>query len=283
MHTGVSINSFLMNSTTLSASEKMTTSENLATIDQGSGEAIVFLHGYPMNKSIWQHFANELQDNYRVICLDLPGFGNNPAIELPLTVGDMAEAVNKTLDNLGVEKCVMVGHSLGGYVALGFGEKYPNKLNGLVMFHSTAFADSQEKKQGRNKSIDFVERYGVSEFVDEFISPLFFEGRKQELKDSAETVMAMGRATAKSTVVEVIKAMRDRKDRTKVLEKANFPVMYIVGRNDTAVQLSIASPQFWMAKNATTHILDETGHMGMLERPKETLTLMRQFLQRVFA
>jgi pimeloyl-ACP methyl ester carboxylesterase len=145
-----------MNSTTLSASDKMATSEKLAMIDQGSGEAIVFLHGYPMNKSIWQHFANELQGHYRVVCLDLPGFGDNPPIDFPLTVGDMAEAVSKTLESLGIEKCVMVGHSLGGYVALGFGEKYPNKLNGLVMFHSTAFADSQEKKQGRNKSIDFV-------------------------------------------------------------------------------------------------------------------------------
>jgi len=269
-----------MNSTTLSAD--MATIQQLSKIDQGSGEAIVFLHGYPMNKSIWQHFANELQNQYRVICLDLPGFGDNTPIDLPLTIGDMAEEVNKTLTALGIDRCVMVGHSLGGYVALGFAEKYPNKLNGLVMLHSTAFADSQEKKQGRNRSIDFVERYGVAEFVDEFISPLFFEGRKEELADSVQSVMAMGTATAKSTIVEVIKAMRDRKDRTKVLEKANFPVMYVVGRNDTALQLSIASPQFWMAKNATTHILDETGHMSMLERPKEILQILNQFLERVF-
>jgi len=99
-----------MNSTTLSAD--MATIQQLSKIDQGSGEAIVFLHGYPMNKSIWQHFANELQNQYRVICLDLPGFGDNTPIDLPLTIGDMAEEVNKTLTALGIDRCVMVGHSL---------------------------------------------------------------------------------------------------------------------------------------------------------------------------
>lgn len=250
----------------------------LSFTDQGEGSTLVLLHGFPESKAIWEWFSTELAKSYRVICLDLPGFGDNQPLDRPMTITDLAEMVQVQLTSMGIDQCVMIGHSLGGYVALAFAEKYPNKIVGLGLFHSTAMSDSLEKKQGRNRSIDFIERYGVPEFVNEFVKPLFYEPRREEFREATKMIAEIGKKTAKSTIIEVIKAMRDRKDRCKVLEKATYPVMFIAGKNDAALQFTVNTPQFWLPQDATLHVLSETGHMGMFERPQETLLFVRQFM-----
>ena len=245
--------------------------------------AVVFVHGFCENKEIWRSFVPELSQNYRVICIDLPGFGENPPLTSPVTIGDLSEPIYNLLQTLGVEQCVMIGHSMGGYVSLAFAEKFPRRLCGLGLFHSTAYADTQEKKLARNKTIEFIERYGVPEFVEEFVTPLFFEGRKKDLKDEIKFATDMGKATSKETVIQAIKAMRDRKDRSKLLEKAHYPVMFISGRNDTAINFGAATGQFWLASDSTVHVMSATGHMGMLEHPSETLRMVKHFLEHVEA
>ena len=242
---------------------------------------LVLLHGFCENKDIWDGFIGPLSAKYRVIAVDLPGFGSNPPLEHPLTIADMAEALYGFLQSIGVEQCAMIGHSLGGYVALAFGEKFQQRLRGLGLFHSTAYADSLEKKQGRSKSLEFVEKYGVAEFAEEFLTPLFFEGRRKDLHDQIRTVVEAGKHTPQSTVVEVIKAMRDRKDRTKVLEKASYPVLFIAGKNDTAINFTTSVNQFWLPANGTVHYLSNTGHMGMIEREAETLKMVFHFLAEI--
>lgn len=251
--------------------------------DTGKGLPVVLIHGFCETKDIWKNFVPVLAKNYRVITVDLVGFGQNPPLTHALTIGDMAEDVYHLLKHLNVEQCVMIGHSMGGYVSLAFAEKFSQRLKGLGLFHSTAHADSLEKRQGRTKTLDYIDRYGVAEFVEEFVTPLFFEGRRKELKEEIKFVTDMGKATPKSTVVEAIKAMRDRKDRTKVLEKANFPILFIAGRNDSALHFVHTSSQFIIPENATVHILNNTGHMGMFEREKETLRMVKHFLEDVEA
>ena len=255
----------------------------LAYKEAGKGMPVVLVHGFCETKEIWNHFIPALAKHHRVIAIDLAGFGENQPLTHALTIGDMAEDVYHLLRDLQVEQCVMIGHSLGGYVSLAFAEKFSQRLRGLGLFHSTAHSDSIEKKQGRTKTIEFIDRYGVEEFVEEFVTPLFFEGRRKELKDAIKFVTDMGKNTPKSTVIEVIKAMRDRKDRTKVLEKATFPVLFIVGRNDTAVNFAHSSTQFMIPEDASIHILSSTGHMGMFEREKETLRIVKHFLEEIEA
>lgn len=245
----------------------------------GEGLPVVLLHGFCENKSIWDGFIDELAKNWRVYAVDLPGFGDNEPISQPLTIADMAESLYHFLQNQGIDQCVMIGRSLGGYVALAFGEKFQQRLMGLGLFNSTSYSDSLEKKQGRTKSIEFVEKYGVDEFVEEFLTPLFYEGRRKELHTSIRRVVDAGKRTPKPTVIEVIKAMRDRKDRSKVLEKAPYPVLFISSKNDTAVNFTTSVNQFWLPADATIHVLSNTGHMALLERPKETLQMVRHFME----
>lgn len=256
---------------------------DLAYKEAGQGLPVVLIHGFCERKEIWNGFIAELAQKFRVIAIDLPGFGDNQAQESPLTIGDMADRIYALLTKIGVDHCVMVGHSLGGYVSLAYGEKFPFRLKGLGLFHSTSFSDSVEKKQARNKTIDFIDRYGVGEFVQEFVPPLFFDSRRKELKDEIQSVIDMGLPVAKSTVIETIKAMRDRKDRTRVLEKAPYPVLIIAGRNDIAVPFTNSQQMFGVPMNATIQVMNNTSHMGMLERPKETLRMVTAFLEQIEA
>lgn len=255
------------------------TAGNLAYTSAGEGLPVVLLHGFCENRSIWQDFIPKLAERCRVLAIDLPGHGENEAISQPLTIADMAEALYHFLHQQGIEQCVLIGRSLGGYVALAFGEKFQQRLLGLGLFNSTAYADSLEKKQGRTKSLEFVEKYGVDEFVEEFLAPLFYEGRRKELHTSIRRVVEDGKRTPKSTIMEVIKAMRDRKDRSKVLEKATYPVLFISSKNDSAVNFATSVNQFWLPASATIHVLSNTGHMALLERPAETLQMVQHFLE----
>lgn len=256
---------------------------DLAYKEAGQGLPVVLIHGFCERKEIWTGFLQQLSQNFRVITIDLPGFGDNAPQESPLTIGDMADRIYALLTKIGVDHCVMIGHSLGGYVALAYGEKFPFRLKGLGLFHSTSFSDSVEKKQARNKTIDFIDRYGVGEFVQEFVPPLFFDSRRKELKEEIQAVVQMGLTVSKSTVIETIKAMRDRKDRTRVLEKAPYPVLIIAGRNDIAVPFANSQQMFGVPMNATIQVMNNTAHMGMLERPKETLRMIASFLEQVEA
>ena len=253
--------------------------EQLRYVSAGEGLPVVLLHGFCESKEIWSSFIEPLSKHWRVIAVDLPGFGENPALQSPLTIADMAEALYQFLAYHQIDQCAMIGHSLGGYVALAFGEKFQQRLRGLGLFHSTAYADSLEKKQGRTKSIEFVEKYGVEEFVEEFLTPLFFEGRRKELNDAIRETVDRGKRTQKSTIIETIKAMRDRKDRSRVLERAGYPVLFISGKSDTAINFNTSVNQFWLPANATVHVLSNTGHMGMIERKRETLRMVTHFLE----
>jgi len=255
--------------------------QNLSFIEAGKGLPVVFLHGFCETREIWENFLEPLSSVCRVILIDLPGFGGNPPLESPLTIADMAEQVYNTILAIGVDQCIMIGHSMGGYVALAFCEKFPSRLKGLGLFHSTAYADSSEKKQARDKTIDFIERYGTEEFVEEFVPPLFFEGRRKDFLEDIRKMVEMGKRAAKTSVIESIRAMRDRKDRTRVLEKSHCPVLFIVGKNDIAIPFQGSQAQYSLPSYSTIHILNNTGHMGMIEWEKETLFMVEQFIQRI--
>ena len=253
----------------------------LSHFEAGEGIPVVFIHGFCENKEIWRDFVQPLSQKARVIVIDLPGFGDNPELTAPVTVADFAEAIFHFLQQKGVERCIMIGHSLGGYVALAFAEKFPQRLRGLGLFHSTAYPDTIEKKQGRDKTIDFIERYGADEFVNEFIPPLFSEGKRFEEKETINWLIDMAKKTAKSTIIESIRAMRDRKDRSKVLEKMAQPVLFISGKNDIALNFQTGFHQFSLPANAVVHIMSNVGHMGMFERQKETHLIVSQFIDLV--
>ena len=258
-------------------------SEAIVSDTGGSGPVLVFLHGFCESKVLWQDFVRPFAAEYRVILLDLPGFGNNDAPRQDYSMESAAAFVQQVLAELQVEKCVVVGHSMGGYVALALAERWPRLLAGLSLFHSSALPDTEEKKDTRNKTIDFINKHGVDKFMDTFVAPLFYEDNRETHQHAIDLLTRIGKQAGQQAVVGAIAGMRDRPDRLAVLRAASFPVQFIAGKQDPAVPLEQTLQQCHLPREAYALFLDHTGHMGMFERPRETLQAVQAFAAHCFA
>ncbi len=239
---------------------------------------VLFLHGFCENKEIWTRFIKPMGNAYRILTIDMPGFGESRVNPNYNSVEEMAAEIDWLINTLNLSQVVVVAHSLGGYVALALAERSPQKIAGLCLFHSTAFSDTEEKKQTRNKTADFIDKNGVPPFIDNFVPPLFFKDRHEELKEEIELARQICLTTPQETAVAVTKAMRDRPDRTHVLKAAHYPVLFIAGKDDEAVPFQMAKEQFFMPDHSITQVLARTGHMGMLEHPEQTRQMVEKFV-----
>lgn len=251
-------------------------------IDAGSGDTLVFLHGFCESRQVWAAFMKPLQQQFRTIALDLPGHGGNTQNNAGYSMSSMAEDVKQQLDELEIRKCILIGHSMGGYVSMAFAEKYSQMLSGLCLFHSSALPDTEEKKENRDKTIDYVERHGVANFINPFVEPLFYRENRKRLHAEIEMMKEIGRATPQASITSALAAMRDRPDRTNVLREARFPVLFIFGKDDGAVPLDKALAQCYLPGNSLVYFLEKTGHMGMFERTYETRKAVQKFAETIY-
>jgi pimeloyl-ACP methyl ester carboxylesterase len=245
--------------------------------DTGHGFPLILIHGFCESRSLWKYCENDLAARFRVIVPDLPGFGESRLEESEVSMEYFAERIKDLLDSLKIEKCIMIGHSLGGYITLAFAEKYEHYLNGMGLFHSTAFADAEEKKENRNKTIDFIQKHGVELFAQSFVPPLFSLGSKGRLKTEIEALIRTAASSSEQGVIETTKAMRDRKDRTNVLKNVRIPVLFVAGKLDNAVPMQKTLEQCHLPKHSIVHFLEGIGHMGMIENKEGSVKILINF------
>lgn len=243
---------------------------------------LVLLHGFCETHEIWTRFERSLSRNCRVLCPDLPGFGKSPLPAGNFELPDVAEVLHDWLKEQGIPRCILLGHSLGGYVSLAFLEKYPHMVEGIGLMHSTAYADSEEKKKTRDNVIRFVEKHGVEKFIDSFVPLLFYNENRGKLKKEIEELLAIARHTPKESLIAYTRAMQQREDRLEELKHFKKPILYIVGEEDNSVPLEDSKKQIKTLSNYEVHILKETGHMGMYEKPEESLEIIRNFVRYVY-
>ena len=248
----------------------------------GKGPALVLLHGFCESKEIWDEFATALSDEYTVICPDLPGFGASKSLA-HVTMETLAEAVFKFLSGQKITEFVIVGHSLGGYVALALAEHNPIAIKGLGLFHSTSFPDSPEKKETRNKTAEFAKNNGVEAFIRPFVPPLFYPGNRERCKKDIEKLVEIGLKTPLQSIIDTTLAMRDRPDRTHVLSEAKYPILSIIGKNDGAVKLEDSLAQIHLPYKSYVQILGDTAHQGLFEKKEETIKMVRAFCESVYS
>jgi pimeloyl-ACP methyl ester carboxylesterase len=179
------------------------------------------------------------------------------------------------LEENGVENPILIGHSLGGYVALAMLELMGNKIKGIGLFHSTAFADDAEKKEMRNRTILFLKKFGAEKFVSSFVPPLFSEKHRVEFASEIEQATEQAQQSSLEGLIAFTEAMRDRKDRFEVLKNFQGPKLMIAGTEDGAVKIEASRQQ----KAAFTDYVElaGTGHMGMIEEKERTLKLVKGF------
>ena len=250
--------------------------ENLFFTDKGSGTPVVLLHGFCESHVIWNDLSEELSTSFRILCPDLPGFGQSKSLN-DVSLEDVASTLNSWLGELNIEKCILIGHSLGGYVTLAFAESFPEKLMSFGLFHSTCYSDTPEKKATRNKVISYLETHGVKEFTDTFVPGLFYN-KSEEVQVSIEKLVKDAGTCTQDTLIAYTRAMRDRSDRCHIMNK-KMPILFIAGEKDGAVLVEQSLQQTIDLNPEFVHILPETGHMGMFERKAETTKMVSDFLK----
>jgi len=247
--------------------------------DEGSGLPVVFIHGFCENHKMWKNFTKPFLEKYRVMTIDLPGFGKSPIPSDQFSIKDVAQLVLEHLIQKEIDSFVLIGHSLGGYVALEMIKLQPGKVEGLCLFHSTALPDTEEKKDSRNKTIKFVEKRGVEVFAESFVPSLFYTKNRKRLKKEIEDAVSMAAETSLETLVAYTKAMRDREDRTDVLKEFDGPISIIAGEEDTSVPVEKIQQQELFPRHGLVYYLENCGHMGMFERNEETSREVDYFIQ----
>jgi 3-oxoadipate enol-lactonase len=248
----------------------------LAYIEEGQGETIVLLHGFCGSKDYWKELIPLLSKNFKVLAIDLRGHGDSEAGEASFEIEDLAKDVNDFLEQKSINSIHLIGHSMGGYVALAFAELFPSKLASYSLFHSTAYPDSDEAKHGRNKAIETIEKEGMVSFIDGLIPKLFSDEFLERHPNVVENIKKIGYETSPAGAIYALKAMRNRPDRHSVLKNSHTPVLLIAGRNDKVI--SVERTLSVTASHVTTTILEHSGHMGMLEEPNQAAEIIHRFI-----
>lgn len=245
----------------------------------GMGPAVVFLHGFLEDHSIWNDFSDQLQNKYSCICIDLPGFGKSDVFAESHPMDFMAGKVNEVLENEKIEKCVLVGHSMGGYVSLAFAKLFPEKLRGLVLFHSQAASDSAESKKNRDRTIKIVQQNHTA-FIHSFIPSLFAEENISNFTAEIEELRKIAGETLDKGIVAALIGMRDRESHLDTLVKLQAPVYFIIGKQDSKISMETILPQLRLPSNCEALIMDNAGHMGFIEAKEKTFLSLEHFLER---
>jgi pimeloyl-ACP methyl ester carboxylesterase len=244
----------------------------------GHGETVVFIHGFAEDGSIWDNYVAALDNNYRLLIPDLVGSGKSTGTAENISMEILAGHINMILEKENVSSCFMIGHSMGGYVALAFAEKYGEKLLGLGLFHSTAFADDEEKKANRKKNIDFIRKHGTAKFIAQTTPNLYSEEFRKERPEVIDREIEKYSDFSPTSLVAYTESMMMRPDRSHVLKEINKPVLLIIGEKDNAVPIDQSLKLCKIADFAYIYIGTHSGHMGMLEEPEFCLKAIKDFL-----
>ena len=244
----------------------------------GEGKPVVLLHGYLETKELWDETASALSSKYLVICPDLPGQGDSDSC-IEQTVESMAGSVSLLLDHLKIKKTSLFGHSMGGYVTLAFAELFSDKLDAFGLLHSHPFSDSEEKRKQRLQEIELVKK-GKRELIILNSVPNYYAlDFPKTHKHIVDKAIQMALKTNDEGMIACISAMRNRKERLQIIKNSPVPLLWIVGRKDELFPCSKALETVKEIKNISFYVLENSGHVGMVEEAEETIKILTRFLQ----
>jgi pimeloyl-ACP methyl ester carboxylesterase len=247
-------------------------------IEGSAGKNVVLLHGFCERKEMWNDLSRELSKEAVILSIDLPGFGDSEFIP-GADLMTYADAVRTVLKAENVQEATVIGHSMGGYVCLALLEKYPNLIKAIGLFHSHPYADDEQRKANRLKAAALVREYGSERYIRELFQGLFTEKFKIEYKEQVELFVQHCVQTPAESVIQALLAMRDRPDRTSVLQNFSGKVLFIIGSEDSTISYEKSLMMAALPEQAVVEVLFNCGHMGMLEQPEKSVEILRKFVQ----
>lgn len=257
--------------------------DQLAYFDAGTGSTtLLLIHGFGEDHTIWEKQIQFLSAHYRIIAPNLPGVHCKT---LPLhhsqlpSMRNYVEVLHELMHHLEIDNYYVIGHSMGGYIGLAFADYYTNHVMGLGLVHSTTYADSEAKKASRMKVAEFIEEFGTLKYLETATANLFGEAFKKANSDQIQNIIDSAAEISESTMIQFIMAMRGRKAFTHLLTQQNIPIWMIAGKQDIAVPFEDSKAQLDLLPENNYVVLDEVGHMGMLEASEKINQAIYQFIQ----
>lgn len=230
----------------------------------GQGKPLVFIHAFPTDQRLWQPQQETLKQHFHVITLDLWGFSQSSGVEgEAISMGEYADEVKQLLDSLNIDNAIIVGESMGGYIALAFLQKYPNQTAGLVLSNTQSIADSQETRDTREKTAVDVLKNGTDNLIASFMSKALSTNASEKLKAYLQHILKLQSATG---IASALRGMALRSDTSELLATTTVPVLILTGELDKVISPQQSTEMHMLTKNSRLIILPNAGHLSNLEQ-----------------
>ena len=249
--------------------------------DRGEGPCLVLLHGYLESMEIWEDFAGRIPGSYRLIIPDLPGHGRSGTWGDTHGMEDLAGGIRALMESEGIHKIFLVGHSMGGYVVMAFADLFPEKLLGYSLLHSTCFADSDEKKENRDREISLVLCGKKRQIVQVNIPKAFSTGNVDRMPEEVEKARSIALGNSDQGIIALLRGMKLRPDRSHVLKNPALPLLLIGGMKDNYIPVEVFERLVGLAPHAKVLRLEESGHMGFVEEGGKVLEALLEMMDRI--
>ena len=251
---------------------------NLHFKDSGQGKSIVFLHGFLEDLHMWDKLSESFSKTHRVILIDLLGHGRTGNLGYIHSMESQAEMLKFLLDHLGIEKCILIGHSMGGYVSLAFADAFPDQVLGLCLMNSTAMEDSDEKKINRDRGISAVKQNHRT-FIRLAIPNLFSENNRGTYAEEISEITQDALKMSQQGIIAALEGMKIRSNKVNILEEGKFPVLMIIGEQDPALDFKSSLRQ--ASINTVEKVIFPDGHMSHIENEHALLEALSTWFQSI--
>lgn len=243
--------------------------------------AIIFIHGFPLNKTMWNKQIEELKKDYFVIAYDIRGHGSTDSGNDDFSIELFANDLLRLMDALKIDKTILCGFSMGGYIALNAIENHPERFNSLILCDTNCTADDREAKEKRTKSIESIKLNGLEQYADESLKKLFSPISLSKKTEEIALVREMIIKTSTESVCKTLLALAKRKETCSRLHEITVPVLILVGNEDEITAPNLAIAMHEKIKSSTIHIIENAGHLSNMENPEQFNNYLVKFLTQI--
>jgi len=252
-------------------------------IDEGKdkGAPLIFIHGFPFNKLMWESQIDEFKKDYRVLAYDVRGHGNSETGMHEISINQFAKDLFLFMDALKIEKAIIGGLSMGGYIALNAIQQQPSRITALMLYNTQCLADSEEAKKKRMDTIKSIQEKGVAEYARNSVKKLFsktsFENKKEEVAFIENTILD----TSKESICSTLTALAERAETCSTLYLIDIPVLIMAGEEDQVISSETVQKMHDLFPSSVFHIVSHAGHLSNLENPESFNMHVKEFLKSV--
>ncbi len=245
------------------------------------GHPVIFIHGFPLNKSMWENQRKAFWNKNRVITYDIRGYGNSELGKEKLSIDILTVDLLLLMDAIGLDKVILCGFSMGGYIALNAMEKFPERIIGLVLADTQCQADTEKVKEKRFKTCEAITQNGLELFADELLSGLFYTTPEKENSKEILEIRRVIEGNSTEAVCSSLLAMANRKNTCSVLERIDIPTLIMVGQKDEVIPLAKSDFMHTRINGSTLHVISDAAHLSNIDNPVEFNRHLSEFLQQV--